>query len=179
MNLSNKKSVVEYFKLGMFGNTVGQWDSPTEALATDCQLFSIRSRAKAGGGITLYNIKPEDLPRVWKECCSKVSEKNLYINACDNPDDELRIQGELSLTEEGLYVYYSDKKGKMKEAFAKGTKEAKGLEALMLLRANVDPGALDNMFEFLREYPDAVIEFSCWNVHWGTSNTMIWEVREY
>jgi hypothetical protein len=71
----------------------------------------------------------------------------------------------------------------MRQTMARGLHRHRGyLETRLLLREFMDPSSRDDLDTLLEMYPDAAIEFSCFDINTGVlprRNTIFWEVRNY
>ena len=98
------------------------------------------------------------------------------------PDEHLRIQGSVRRDVMGLELEFSTTPGlKFREAVERKGSVARGLQAVMVLRAHLDPTGLDLVMRLLDVFPDAVVEFACYNTRVGVlhQHTVVFEVRAY
>lgn len=104
------------------------------------------------------------------------------------PDDRATLQGEIRRAPGGLQFFGSERSRagygrmiRMRDAL-RVARSYQGLTVLFLLRKHLSPPSLDDLMELLDLYPEAVIEFSAYDLQLGTCrgrNTIIWEVRNY
>jgi hypothetical protein len=106
---------------------------------------------------------------------------NIYFNETA-PDHLLLLQGDLMITDKHYTLFYSQAKLPMRQALSLDGRHAFGLEALQLLKENLDPSSYEDIMELLDRYEDHIIEFSTFSRDLGDCkgrNTVIWEVRSY
>lgn len=188
----SKADFVRRYQAGEFGNASPTWSNLDAFISMGANLgrkrgwpeftpsrewperFHLRNRV--AGGATHYNL-------YWSECVSKWNEqkdkKGWYASQMC-PHDKGTIQGEVLRTEEGLYLYYTSARKPMREALAEGGKEARGIIAVSLLRHYLCPNSYEWLEVLLDRYPDHAVEFTSFEVQWGTLlgfNTVFWEVR--
>lgn len=195
--ITTKKDFLEKYTSGQLGNKLRSWNDLDTLKSSDYRgPVSIRSRLLSWK--TMYYVPQERLDAILaKEGRLRgFATEDLYYNE-SAPDHRLTIQGEY-LNNHTRYLMYSREKLAMKDALAlplnqdilpwPGAElgawrhESEGLLTEMLLRANMNANSYDD-FQILRdEYPDHVIEFSCYDCELGSipsRNTLIWEVRSY
>jgi hypothetical protein len=98
------------------------------------------------------------------------------------PDENLTIQGEIMLTEKGIYLLYTTIKKPMLWAFKEEVLHAWGLKAKSILEYYLSPVSLEEVYLLLNQFSDCVVEFSSYSCLVGNlpnRNTVIWEVRGY
>lgn len=98
------------------------------------------------------------------------------------PDQDLTIQVEVMRSERYLDLMYSDVPGlRMREAMAHHAKHLQGLKALQLMKKHMDPPSWDWLEGIWNDYPDSVVEFTCYKYPVGDLgwNTIFWEIRNY
>lgn len=78
-------------------------------------------------------------------------------------------------------LLYSRRNTYMREALATGPCHDCGLSALHRLQRHLDTASMENLYRLWDTYPDAVVEFSCYDHAAGVLgwNTVFWEVRDY
>jgi hypothetical protein len=70
----------------------------------------------------------------------------------------------------------------MREGLAKDGKQVYGATAARLMREFLNDKSFEWVQYLLDSYPDHVVEFSTYDVEWGTvpgHNTVFWEIRKY
>jgi hypothetical protein len=168
------------YKRGLYGNKLRTWYSLSEFYSTNhAGTFTLRYSGGVGGMYCAYDIK--NVKEKADEFISKGAQsKNFIINE-SAPDENLLIQGEITRNQFGYSLFYSNKKGKMRDCLKDGI-QVYGLEAKMLLQNYLFPSSFDDVIELLDEYPDHAIEFGAYTMALGDCNgrnTIIWEVRKY
>lgn len=164
---------------GLFGNKLKSWDSVDDFLRDSYKgTISVRYKGLAGQ-FCYYNVT--NINPIIDEIIHKGGKReNIIINE-SAPDEFLTIQGELTRNEYGLYLFYSTKKGKMRDCLKNGL-SSKGLKVNIMLKHYLTPNSYEDIMELLDLYPDHIIEFSTYNKCIGDCvgrNTLIWEVRKY
>ena len=179
-----KADFVRRYIRGEFGNRAPTWDTLEEfALSGYHGLVHIRNRVV--GGPTWYNVPHDCVATVFHDQvvgCDRRRD-DFYFSGMA-PHDKNLLQGEVQRRGDlGLALTYTTAPGlAMRDALAQCTQHARGLRAIMLLRANLCPTSYDWMQHLLGAYDGHVIEFSAFSTNWGTlphHNTVFWEVRCY
>jgi hypothetical protein len=99
-------------------------------------------------------------------------------------DPSLTIEGEICRTFRGLEGYIGLAHGlPMRKAMAAGYMHPySGSAVRTLVNTYMDPSSQDDLDALLELYPDATVEFSCFNRDIGVypgRNTIFWETRNY
>lgn len=108
----------------------------------------------------------------------RIDVNDLFVDT-SAPDDRITLQGEAMRDEQYVYLRYNRVPGlRMREAYPT-MQHARGLTAWALINAFMDNNSLTTLGCIWDVYPDAVVEFSCYDcrvgiLHW---NTLFWEVR--
>ena len=179
ISLINKNINYDLYMKGAFGNKLKSWNNIDDFLK-DSYKGSISVRYKGfPGQFCYYNIY--DINPVIDEIIKNGGKKeNIIINE-SAPDEFLTIQGEITRNENGLYIFYSTLKGKMRDCM-KYAISSEGLKVKLMLEYYLTPSSYDDVMELLDLYPLHVIEFSTYSICLGDCvgrNTLIWEVRKY
>lgn len=193
--IRNKRDFFELWEKGLLGNRPPLWRNIDE-VPWSTQRVGFREIGKAGGGAwTLVNrIEAE---RIWDEWRSL---GRTFIMDGSVPNDHSTMQGEICRTYRGLESYLAvrdimisgtrlnlqpPKQGMppMRETMKLGWHWHRGGAAtLALLDRHMDPSSRDDLNELLELYPDATVEFTCFDIDTGNipnRNTIFWEVRNY
>lgn len=173
MRIPNKRRFFRLWQQGLLGNRPRTWpDAATLERSGYRGTVTLRS-APGAHGTARHNVPVEEALRT--------APPGTSFNE-PVPDHLLVLQGEVMRSTRGLELTYSTERGTpMREAMRRSQK-ATGATALVLLRRHLWPSSLEDLYELLDLYPDAVIEFSAFEVHVGDQphrNTLIWEVRNY
>lgn len=102
-------------------------------------------------------------------------------------DKSITLQGEIMLTELGLYLRYGVLQVHQRELWklesnyqqAGFVQNLFGLQASLILKRYMDTSSWEKLNEILAEYEDAIVEFTCFDRKVGQLkwNTVFWEVR--
>lgn len=178
-----KKDFVRRYQRGEFGNRAPTWgtlqhwefDRPHRIRSV---LYHVRNMR--AGGPTWYNLPFNQVSSVALQAQNQG--ERIYISGMA-PHDRGTFQGEIQQSIGHLDLTYTSARLPMRDAFREyGTNTYSGLLAIQRLRNWMDAASYDWVCELLARYPDHVIEFSCFEIPWGTipnRNTVIWEVRKY
>ena len=178
--LSKEDFVLRYEK-GEFGNQAPTWNTIQEFLESDYfGLVHIRNRVK--GGPTWYNIDVREIYRVWNKILNTgIKPQELYISGMAS-HERGTIQGEVCQSSNFLDLTYCSARLPMRIALQEKATYVNGLEAVGLLKKHMNANSYGWFCDLLETYPEHVVEFSCFEVNWGTipgHNTVFWECRKY
>ena len=168
----NKHAFYRNWHRGEFGNTPRTWRSLRELEQSGYQgLLSVRSKTPSGRMETNVSVR-EAMGRRWQD---EVFQEKM-------PDELLVIQGSLGYEPTGLSLEYClEPNLNFREAMGRSTL-AQGLQATFILKQLVDPPSLDDLYDLIQRYPNAIIEFATFHRNVGVCphrRTVIFEVREY
>ena len=142
------------------------------------QRYSLRSSRP--GDTTRYNLTGFDCLHEWM----KKEEKGLkgWYASEMAPTEHTVIQGEVFRSPyDGLCLFYSTGHHTMKEGLKKNGRQATGIKAKLMLEHCLPIRDYEWLMWLMDEqYPDHVVEFSTYDVEWGTVpgfKTVYWEVR--
>lgn len=186
----SKRDFTKRYAEGEFGNASPTWHSLKEFelavfpsfgfTASDGdppRLFHLRNRV--AGGSTYYNLTAMMAAKNWRQ----VQNQDQWYVSEMAPTELTLIQGEVMQCETGsISLFYSIIAKPMREALALGGVQCKGIIAVSLLRHFMDTASYEWLQLLLERYPDHVVEFSTYDVCWGTvpnRNSVFWEVRKY
>jgi hypothetical protein len=180
MKITTKGQMYNLLLSGRLGNYARAWTSADDVLASGYSgEVSLRAQ-KIGDPVKLYHVPVIRLRETLRQHGLQ-DRKDLVFSEAP-PDDKRVIQGELAVTERGLYLNYTFAKHPMRIAFREESRHAYGATAVQIVRDYVDPPSLDDLWGLLDDYPGAVVEFSTFRVPVGVMphrRTLIWEVRHY
>lgn len=131
--------------------------------------------------MTWYNVPNWSMEETWQAALAQFDANQLYISAMA-PTERTVAQGEVLNSEQGLTLRFSRVKKPMREALAEEERTVVGLRAYFFLQTFCNAKSWEWLKVLLERYPDHVVEFSCYEVCWGTEpgyNTVYWEVRRY
>jgi hypothetical protein len=176
-----KSLFVDGYQAGRFGNRAPTWNTINE-LADSSYSGLVHIRNRVAGGPTWYDVPADKVARVYCEVTQQglLRPADAYFSGMA-PTALTTIQGEVRRSERGLDLTYSRVAKPMRQSLLEGSRSACGLIAQELLRYYMDAPSYDWLNELLTEYPESVVEFSCYGTRWGTLglNTVFWEVRNY
>jgi len=108
-----------------------------------------------------------------------------YVMDSSVPNEHSVMQGEICRTIRGLesFLVVGQALPPMRITMSTGRHQSYGgVATLYLLDKYMDPSSRDDLDMLLELYPDATIEFTCFDIDVGTfpgRNTIFWEVRNY
>lgn len=179
MEIRSKARFYELMRAGCLGNTLRNWTTKEEALASGCELFGIREANVAGGGKHyivprkelghyIFSLQRCEIPFIIDEAA---------------PDSDVMLQGEIIRTEKGWEGLLGIRTGlRMRESIARGLlRPYEGLRVKLLLDHFLDASSRDDVDAIFDLYPDAAVELASYPYRLGKlrRNTLIWEVRNY
>lgn len=169
------------YQAGRFGNKLQTWDSLKEFKKSGFTKNVVIRYKVAASPFCAYNVKVDDLETMIKKFVAQGADLNLFTFNEVAPDSTLIMQGEVMHDFNGVNLFFSLEKGRMRETLKNGI-QIQGLRALGHLKYFMNPNSFAD-YEALREiYPDSVIEFSCYDHALGNlpnRNTIFWEVRNF
>ncbi len=181
MKITSKQQFFDLWRAGVLGNRTQLWDSPLDAFASGVATIGFRQIGTAGGGAWCRVPRSEVLKTAldWQEAGRK------FIMDDGVPNERSTIQGEVCRTFRGMESFLAIGHGlpPMRQTIAAGLHRHYGyLQTRVLLGHYMDPSSRDDLEALLELYPDATVEFTCFDVNVGNipgRNTMIWETRDY
>lgn len=183
MKINSKTEMYALYEKGKFGNKLQTWTNLNELMHSDYQgLVSMRYAGKWNNTSKVFGIPKSLAPEKSREWVKMGADPNL-IKFNETPDDtKLTVQGEVCGSVNFLSLRYSHMKDRMSVAMKNDSHHAEGMLALAIIKQHMDENSYAD-FEVLREeYPDSIIEFSCYSINLGerpNRNTIFWEVRNY
>jgi hypothetical protein len=181
--ISSKRKFYELWEDGCLGNRTQIFRTLEAALASGAQKVGFREVTRGGGKWSKVENQFE-LPAMFAEWKAR---GRPFIMDDGAPNDRTTIQGELCRTYKGLegFIAVADPVGlpPMRISMAQGLHRTyRRLEVRLLLEKFMDPASRDDVDALFEIYPDAAIEFACFDRMAGYlrgRNTIIWEVRNY
>jgi hypothetical protein len=177
------RTKAEFYRLweaGCLGNKLRTWRDPAEAYRSGAPVVGFREIGKAGGGKLQIVCREAIVPTAhdWR------MDGRAYMICEAAPDERGTIQGEVMRGVGGWRGTLGLSTGlRMREAAARGLLVPRaGAAVVALMDRYMDPSSRDDVEDLLELYPDAVVEFTCYECMVGSlpgRNTIIWEVRNY
>lgn len=182
-NINKKSYSYMLYHAGWFGNIAKTWSSLEEVKQSGWkESICIRSKKGIARNKTRYNIPLNEADKIIKEMINEGIKKEEFTFNQSMPDNCLTIQGEIMLSEMGIYLLYTKVKKPMNLGLKEESFHSWGLKAKALLEHYLSPVSLDEIYLLLNQFPDSIIEFSSYSCYVGNlpnRNTVIWEVRNY
>lgn len=180
MKILNKIDALELYKKGYFGNKPRCWSVRDYLQSGFLGKVGLRTKIE-GGGPWAYDVEPENVALIiknWREL--GVREEQIHVSEMA-PHQFSTISGEVALSIRHYDLFFSRFKLPVREALRKAPEHAFGLTALLILKRFFDEISFSNLQKLFDNYPDSVIEFSCFEIGVGEwkANTIFWEVRNY
>jgi hypothetical protein len=183
--ITSKAQMYELYERGCFGNRPRFWRTACEyyhAWGVSTTDFAVNIRCLLPSGPCSYaHSTPCHVAVELFRLDHAGYDLHQFIISEMAPYECQTIQGELMRTAEGLSLLYTDVRAPMRPALKERTLYATGLQALMLLRAHVDPVGVDWLLELLDTYVDHVVEFTAFERAVGVLQQpwIVWELRKY
>jgi hypothetical protein len=181
MEIRSKREFYQLWEEGYLGNRTRLFHTLDEALASGASRVGFREITQ-GGGKWERAERPEQIPEIYHRW---VVDGKPFIMDDGVPNHRSRMQGEMCRTFEGIQGVIALGYGlpPMRLSIAQGLHTQYARVAVrILMQQFMDPSSQDDIDILLDLYPDATIEFTCFDVNVGHlpgRNTMIWEVRNY
>lgn len=178
--VKTKQNFYERFQRGEFGNSGINWPTLSDWRSSGYK-GKVAIRTKGVGTRCDYNIPYNEIESRYWDFRKNYDATELNISAMQ-PDEYLILQGEVTRSFRGLYLFGSTVKSMpMRLALRHHGFERCGLVVDLMLRKACDATSYDWLMTLLDEYENHVIEFSALEIPWGSLNlnTLIWEVRQY
>jgi len=169
------------YAAGEFGNASPSWQNPSQFLDDYKygRLYHLRNRQRAGE--SYYNLQPGPCYSSWM---MKPNPEHWYVSEMA-PTERTLFQGEVMQPVDGkkcLDLLFTTVRKPMRPALQEKAKRVDGLLAISWLRSMLCPNSYEWLQVLLDRYPGHVVEFSTYEIKWGTLpgfNTVFWEVRNY
>jgi hypothetical protein len=182
--IDNKVNMYKLWQAGALGNKIRTWNSIQEITDSGHQgTISIRVKQAAGGGKCAYNVKVSDAAAITNEWIKEGVPLGAITYNESAPDELLITQGEIMQTYDRYELRYCEDKIKMRDAMKDGVaKKMRGASVIYYLSTRMTPSSWEDMKDLFELYPNAVLEFSVYDMCLGCypgRNTILWECREY
>lgn len=174
-------SKAEYFRLAktlVLGNQIAQW--PGEDFYRDppknLTCVAVRGLTPDSRKYQAYDLT---VPRALS-LLQRHGARNFLVDE-QAPDHLSTVKGEIMRDERIVYMRYDQTPGlRMRQAYPI-MRHTWGLQALSLVRTQMDQPSWEQLHQLWDDYPDSIIEFSCYSIRVGILrlNTIFWEVRNY
>lgn len=182
MKITNKNLCYELLYSGQLGNIIRSWHSIDELTGSGYTgTVTMRYVGEHGGNACEYGVPVSLVPRVMQQWEEYGLRPELVVFNESAPDNLLLLQGELTRSERGVYLFYSVEKTTMRAALKNGV-SVTGLRVKLILEHLMTPSSYEDVMALLELYPDHAIELGVYNKLLGKlpgRNTIIWEVRAY
>ena len=190
MQIKNKREFYKLWEEGLLGNRTKIFHTLEEALESREPQIGFRQVGKAGGGRWSL-VKKENQPRdqfIAKVTIEYQIWKNLgtpFIMDNSVPNHRSTLQGEICRTYKGIESFLAVGYGlpPMRISIQENLHVHRGgATTNYLLDKYMDPSSRDDLRDLLDLYPDAAIEFTCFDCNVGVlphRNTIFWEIRNY
>lgn len=179
MKIATKAEFFRLWESGVLGFKLQSWLDPKDAVASGVPLVGFREIGKAGAGTFEMAVCSEimNVAERW----TAAGRKFMVCQAA--PDELATIQGEVCRGLrgwDGLLGRVLDGK-RMRDSMRDGDlTPRRGAVVLALLDRFMAPSSRDDLDGLLDIYPDAVVEFTCYEYDFDRGrNTIFWEVRNY
>lgn len=184
MIISNKTEMYKHLSAGRFGNRFRIWNSDQELIKAYEDGFDWLVGVRCVGdrnGLPYYHHKGlHEALKIGHDLRNEYRCPVKYYEA--SPDQFISIQGEFVEADQGEMIEWSTAKTHMRAAFAKERNMIYGPGARLILKRVLSEGSYEDFLAVGHLYPNAVIEFTAYEVFVGDipgRNAVIWEVRDY
>lgn len=191
--VGDKRETNRLFEAGAYGNTIGQWASPDDAVAAGYRgRLGVRSY-RPGSPHCRYDLSAGEAAAWIGDCEGRGAPRgSLYVTAYMTGQLAwITLNAEVYRGVGGLQMHYSTAKLVMRPALAASGLHASGLAAKLILQRHLDPASYETLTELLDTFDDApgagmqashvaeVSAFDRWVGDVPGRNTIIWELRAY
>lgn len=189
-DIVSKRDMYDKSRRFEFGNVLGTWDWHSFKEASEQGTFGMRDKRPGSSPLFKRGFDREGVIRYVEDLLKrgKISPHDIVIsNDTSFTDDRRTLQGEFWLEPgEGIALVFCKIGGcdTCREEMRQPTSSMqtkRRTEAYAYMRTFMDDLSFDHAMEILRQYPDAVVEFTSFDVGVGLLgwNTIFWEVRNY
>jgi hypothetical protein len=180
--IPNKTLMYALFNAGKLGNTPLNYDTLEECLE-NVEHGLVGMRCRRVGGPCIAMKTPAELMEATESLFANGWRESDFTYGESPAHQYQTLQGEVQRSERYLDLTYTTVQAPMRQALAKETKHASGLEAKVILEHYLDPNTYADIMELLDTYDGAVVEFTAFDRPMGGRykhrNALIWEVRNY
>lgn len=181
--IRSKAQMYKLLKAGIFGNRFRIWDTEDEYKAAIDAGFDglVGVRCAGPPGLPYFHHKLyEEAVEIGRTLRRVHSCPVKYYEA--SPDQFIRIQGEFVEADMGPMLEWSTVKTHMRAALAQERNMLFGPGARLVLKRTLSDGSYDDFLVLGELFPNAVIEFTAYDVFVGNipgRNAVCWECRSY
>jgi len=183
MKITTKAQMYDLLTVGKLGNRFRIWETEEEFKAAVDAGFDwlVGVRCVGCPGLPYFHHKTyEEAIEIGARLRREHGYPVRYYEA--SPDQWITLQGEFCEFDNGPVLEWSTAKTHMRAAFAKERHMLFGPGARLLLKRTLSPGSYADFLALGEQYPEAVIEFTAYEVFVGDipgRNAVVWEVRHY
>lgn len=182
--IKDKRQMYRLYEAGAFGNhfrcwsTIGAWwrdHDPTHR-------FNFRYKGTGTNKFVLYDIPAVEVPNRFCELVLEgYSPKDIHVTEGDYGSVDRTLNGEVAVMDMEPILHYSTSPLVMREALATDSHNLHGPAVWEFLVDYMDTKSYHNLLRLLRDYPNHVVEFTCYQGKVGVLgwNTVFWECRAY
>lgn len=179
MKITSKQEFFRLWELGVLGNRPHLFRDPATAYASGFPLIGFR---RLGGGGGTWERVPREQVFITAQRWATGTPYIMDSAIAPADDTHITLQGEVCRTFRGWEGLMGVTPGlPMRQAFPL-MRPVSGAEVLVLLGSYMDPSSQDDLRDLLDLYPDATVEFTCFDMDCGVitgRNTLFWECRDY
>lgn len=205
VEITSKRQFYALWEAGVLGNRTFIWHKLEDALASGCPKIGFREIRKsltagAGAWELAERAQAGEVHDRWKVAGRQ------FIMDGSVPNDHSTLQGEVCRTFRGLESFLCERAEvaadirlknacgawlkelepglpPMRQTMRDGWHQHRGYAAThALLERYMDPSSRDDLDMLLELYPEATVEFTCFDIDTGmipNRNTIFWETRNY
>lgn len=183
MKIENKAQMYELLASGCLGNRFRIWETDEEFRAAVDAGFDwlVGVRCVGCPGLPYYHHKTyEEAIEIGAHLRKAHGYPIRYYEA--SPDQYITIQGEFVEADHGPMLEWSTVKTHMRAALAQERNMLYGPGARLVLKRELSEASYEDFLALGQLYPNAVIEFTAYEIFVGDSpgrNACVWECRNY
>lgn len=183
MLIQGKKVMYELLKKGGFGNTIRMWETIEDLCRAKEEGYSgnvsVRTSTISDTGIRPFYPNRSVYEAIDLGQRLRCLGYTVHFNETP-PDHLLRINAEYMLWDGLPYMEYSTLKTAMREGLRRQRLYVESTEATLILKTVLSPASFEDITLLAEQYPEAVVEFSAYDVFVGElkgRNAVVWECR--
>ena len=184
--IDNKRDMYALYEAGKFGNRIQTWPSLRHFWVDDAfhpWTKNVVLRYKQpNSGFCVFDLPVSEINQTIERWVAKGANPELIAISEAIPKEIVMLNAEVQRSHNYYDLRYSTEPNHMRPALMKSQQHAGGVKALNIIKSHMDTASYELLNDLLDEYPDSVIEFTCFSAYVGVipgRNCILWEVRNY